>query len=217
MAQGVGHVLSLFDHGRERLSNMIAPLTDEPFAALEEARAILVEIAPSLAYLDVPDHPLARALFDCAINLAIYLALKSAGIEVHDFGRALLNNLSMQPAQTQAEAESGQMMDVPADARAHPGQFKLESVQTEEDAFQWGFNMTSCAICYLYGQHDAMALVPYMCASDDVISDQRGQGLRRTGTIALGARHCDFRFGVKTGAGRLAERFPDKIRFVHDR
>ncbi len=215
MAQGVEHVLSVFDHGRERLSNMIAPLTDGPCAALDEARAILVEITPSLAYLDVPGHPLARALFDCAINLAIYLALKSAGIEVHDFGRALLNNLSMQPAQ--AEAESGQMMDVPADARAHPGQFKLESVQTEDDAFQWGFNMTSCAICYLYGQHDAMALVPYMCASDDVISDQRGQGLRRTGTIALGAHHCDFRFGAKAGASRVAERFPDKIRFVHDR
>lgn len=75
-------------------------------------------------------------------------------------------------------------------------------------------NIKSCAICHLFSQHDAMDLVPYMCASDDVISDKSGQGLMRSGTIALGASHCDFRF-KKDGEGRaLSGQYPEKIKLV---
>lgn len=75
-----------------------------------------------------------------------------------------------------------------------------------------GMNITSCAICHLFGKRGAMELVPYMCAFDDVVSDAGGQGLRRTGTIALGATHCDFRFRDGGEPLRLAEQYPDRIR-----
>jgi hypothetical protein len=35
---------------------------------------------------------------------------------------------------------------------------------------------------------------PYVCALDDRVSRIFGLGLRRTGTIGLGASHCDFRW-----------------------
>ncbi len=73
-------------------------------------------------------------------------------------------------------------------------------------------NITSCAICHLFGNHDAMDLVPYMCAFDDVMSAAGDQGLRRTGTIALGASHCDFRFQQGGEPLPLAEQYPDQIR-----
>jgi len=73
-------------------------------------------------------------------------------------------------------------------------------------------NVKSCAICFAYKKYDAMELVPYMCASDDVESDRDGQGLRRGGTIALGADHCDFRYKRGGKPQRLSEQYPDRIR-----
>ena len=54
-------------------------------------------------------------------------------------------------------------------------------------------------------------MVPYMCSFDDVVSDAGDQGLRRTGTIALGASHCDFRFRQGGKPRRLAEQYPERI------
>ncbi len=56
-----------------------------------------------------------------------------------------------------------------------------------------------------------MAFTPYMCATDDLVSDQLDQGLRRTGTIALGAHRCDFRYKAGGEPLRLAEQYPEKI------
>ncbi len=50
-----------------------------------------------------------------------------------------------------------------------------------------------------------------MCATDDSMSDAGNQGLRRTGTIALGADHCDFRFRHGDEPKRLAPQYPEKI------
>lgn len=59
-----------------------------------------------------------------------------------------------------------------------------------------------------------MSLVPYFCAVDDVMSDKGNQGLRRTGSLALGASHCDFRYWRGGQPNRLAEQYPEQIRFV---
>jgi len=47
-----------------------------------------------------------------------------------------------------------------------------------------------------------------------LVSDWQGQGLRRTGTIALGAHHCDFRYKPDQEPKRVAAQYPDRIR-VH--
>lgn len=54
-----------------------------------------------------------------------------------------------------------------------------------------------------------------MCAYDDVASDQGNMGLRRTGTIALGATHCDFRYKQGTPTQHLANVYPDVIRLIN--
>lgn len=72
----------------------------------------------------------------------------------------------------------------------------------------------SCAICQAAARYDAMSLVPYFCAVDDVMSDKGNQGLRRTGSLALGASHCDFRYWRGGQPNRLAEQYPEQIRFV---
>ncbi len=94
---------------------------------------------------------------------------------------------------------------------AAANEFEFELLDADESG-ERGMNITSCAICHLFAKHDAMELVPYMCAFDDVMSAAGDQGLRRTGTIALGAKQCDFRFQQGGKPLPLAEQYPDRIR-----
>jgi hypothetical protein len=209
-------VLEFFDHNRPRLQRIIPALLKDdtdPAAVVDAAAEIYSSFVADSAYVDDPHNVFAEALFYCNVNLAAYLALKEHGVDVHEFGAAVLTDLA-----------AAEMPEVPFDDAApvsmtspgtHPGEFVTEVVVAEAGQTDWGYNMKSCAICYQYGRYDAMALVPYMCASDDVISDKRGQGLRREGTIALGAHQCDFRYKAGGEPQRVAEAFPDKIKFVH--
>jgi hypothetical protein len=216
---GVDVVLDMFARGRPEIEGIVQELVADPEVLTEEAWQVFRNIAPDLAYLDAPHSALARALFFCAMHLAVYVALRERGVDVHAYGAAMLSELASQPARSPGDAESAPAGDNTAWARGtgtHPGEFVVEVLPAGAD-YDWGYNIKSCAICYLYRQHDAMDLVPYMCASDDVVSDQQHQGLRRTGTIALGAHQCDFRYQADGEPRRLAECHPDRIRFVHAR
>ena len=218
-AQGVQTVMAFFDRGASGLAKSIKNLVPDPEATVGKAREQLEEIAPTLAYIDQPDHPMANSLFYCAINLAVYLKLRDQAVDAHAYGEAMLRHLETLPAPSGA-ADGDEASGADGGARdwsgpgTHPGEFVVENVAADESEFARGFNITSCGICYLFSQHDAMDLVPYMCASDDVMSDLGGQGLRRKGTIALGAHQCDFRFQPGGEPLRVAEQYPDKIKFV---
>lgn len=214
----IARVLEMFDRSVASRNPLLAALTDEIDSVGSEARAFLEAMAADLAYIDKP-HPFRDALFYCAINLALFKSLEKRGIGVHTFGGAMLSDLANRTGMLDADGEDSEaagMVEFPQRGD-HPGEFEVEMVQPEagDESFTMGYNVKFCAICYLFSQHDAMALVPYMCASDDVVSDAQSQGLKRTGTIALGAHCCDFRFGGKGESRRVAEQYPDNIRFVH--
>lgn len=99
---------------------------------------------------------------------------------------------------------------------ALPGEFVYETVLGDRREFDWGMNVQSCAICSAFSKYDAMDLVPYMCATDDVVSDRENQGLRRTGTIAVGATHCDFRYKRGGDPLHLLAQYPDRIHVAAD-
>ncbi len=193
----------------------IAAVSQDADAVIVKSRANLETMLPHLGYLDNPDHPMAVSLFSCAALLALYLALKDEGMDVHAFGAVVLQQTALAPPQG-ASASIPRRLQAAAIASgevAASGEFEFETLGEGED-FEWGMNIKSCAICSLFSRFDAMDLVPYMCASDDVVSDIAGQGLKRTGTIALGAKQCDFRF-KKGGEGQaLAKQYPDKIRLL---
>ena len=208
-------ILDIFDGDRGSVKELLAAIVEDPDAACDATRAQLEALAPQSAYLDAPDSPLARALFFCTIHLAADLADRPLGVDAHAYGKAMLEQLSrmqLQPLPTPTDAELSANFQGPG---THPGEFQVELADRSEGEFDYGYNIKSCAICHLYGKHDAMDLVPYMCASDDVMSDLRGEGLRRSGTIALGAHECDFRYQADGKPGRVAEAYPDKIKFVH--
>lgn len=190
-----------------------AALTEDAAAAVENARQRFDEIAPSLAYLDEPRHPMALALFSCAGSLALHLALRDAGIDAHQLGQAIHHEFAQ--LSLPSEGLTKDLIDgaVRSQQESRPGEFVFEVVGSEGDT-NYAMNVRSCAICALFSQFDAMDLVPYMCALDDLFSDMNGSGLRRTGTIALGATHCDFRYDAGGEPLRLVEQFPDRVRLT---
>ena len=193
-----------------------ARFVDDPEAVVDEAAALYDRMVPDLAYLDEPDHPMADSLFKCAMTLAVYLALKDRGVDVHDFGATVVEMFAMVPAPPDQFGNESALLALKSAAEASQrepkkGEFVFEVLEGVPDA-EVAMNVRSCAICHHFSKYGAMELVPYMCALDDVVSDKLHHGLRRTGTIALGAHQCDFRFHRGGDPLRLADGYPDRIR-----
>lgn len=211
-----------FNQARPRLTRLAQNFVSDTDTLIADASAIFDDMLPGLGYLDKPQHPLASALFICSVNLSLYLALKKRGVDVHDFGSAMVNGLMRAPIAVPEENEATlperlaqfALLAEASQTSAQPGEDVFEVMRSTDTNFDWGYNVTSCAICQTASAYEAMDLVPYMCAVDDVLSDKGGQGLRRTGSLALGAEHCDFRYQRGGEPRRLAEQYPDQIRFI---
>lgn len=213
-----------FETARPRLLKLAGRLVDDPDAAVSDAEQNFEDMLPGMAYTDKPEHPFAAALFIPCINLSIYLALKKRGVDVHDFGVSLLNGLALAPSPKPAgEATSPEervsklvALGEESQRNAAPGEDVFEAFAGDGESFDFGINIQSCAICHHFANYDAMDLVPYMCAADDLVSEKQATGLSRTGTIALGASQCDFRYRTGGEPKPIAPQFPEKIRWKRD-
>jgi hypothetical protein len=190
-------------------------LSDDPDATLAAARDRFDAMVDDLPYVDRPEHTMAFSMFGCAALLAVWEVLREGGVDVHAWGRALcaLPPMVGEPSEERRERErrdATASQEEPA-----PNEFVFEVVDADGNGDR-GMDITSCAICHLFGRRGAMELVPYMCAYDDVASAVAGSGLRRSGTIALGATRCDFRFRKGGEAQPLANRYPERIRLTSD-
>lgn len=206
------------DHAREVLVKLVA--ADDLDEAWAESRTAFVGLLPDMPYLDRRDHVMWRPTLSVFQWLAVHLATRERGVGAHALGGAILevgfpkgSSFNSDPdgdmaARTVRDSAASQ-------ASAAPNEFVFEIVGGDEHS-DYGLNMTSCAVCHVYTKHDAMEFSPYMCAMDDLLSDRDGQGLRRTGTIALGAGHCDFRYKAGGEPLRLAGQYPDRIRVLRD-
>jgi hypothetical protein len=210
-----------FKDSRQRAIDLAGRFVDDAEVVVDEAAAIFEGMLPDMAYVDNPDSPMAASVFVCCGSLALYLALKQRGIDAHQYGGALLESIRSAPPVPQStdEGTSAQKRFAQfvasgeaSQKSARTGEFVFEALIGDRSEYDWGMNVKSCAICHAFSKYDAMDLVPYMCATDDLLSDAAGQGLRRTGTIALGAHQCDFRYKSGGEPLRLVAQYPDRIR-----
>ena len=217
-----------FDRSEAYYRTWVSDLTDDVDGVLAAGRARYLAMGPTLVYADEPDHPMAYSLFTCASLLCVYLALEERGVDVHAFGsrmlKALTDAVAAAPAPSKdADAQAGALKTsvtnlIEAGARSQAagqtGAFEFDVRWVDEASGHWAMEMRRCGICHLYGQHDALDLVPYMCATDDVMSDAQSQGLARTGTIALGSRCCDFDYQAGRATAPVAAIHPERIRLL---
>jgi hypothetical protein len=58
----------------------------------------------------------------------------------------------------------------------------------------YGIDIIECGICKLFRKHNYSKYASILCEVDEITSGLAGLQLIRTGTIANGAKRCDFRF-----------------------
>jgi hypothetical protein len=90
--------------------------------------------------------------------------------------------------------------------REHPDEFVL-AVPTPPPGADYALEIRDCAVCKAFTRHGEQSVVPYVCAMDDLVSDEFGLGLQRTGTRALGAECCDFRYDFGGKPLRLQDQY----------
>jgi hypothetical protein len=61
----------------------------------------------------------------------------------------------------------------------------------------YGIDIIECGICKLFNKHNYSKYASILCEVDEITSGLAGLQLIRTGTIANGAKKCDFRFKLQ--------------------
>jgi hypothetical protein len=117
---------------------LLGGFVDDPDAALDAAEVLFEQMIPGMAYVDHPHHPMALSVFGCSATLAVYLASRELGVDVHEFGAAFLEGMAHQPASDDEEGSADErsvqerFADFAASAEASqrdraPGEFVYEA------------------------------------------------------------------------------------------
>jgi hypothetical protein len=71
---------------------------------------------------------------------------------------------------------------------------KIITDKQETYGLGYGIDIIECGICKLFQKHNYSKYASILCEVDEITSGLAGLQLIRTGTIANGAKKCDFRF-----------------------
>lgn len=80
--------------------------------------------------------------------------------------------------------------------KGHPEGFVATLIQRKknDNEFVFGFDILECGICKLFTKFNQSKYTSILCEVDYLTSELAGLKLTRKGTIASGAKKCDFRF-----------------------
>ena len=189
-------------------------------AVCAEAREEYIALIPEIPYVGGGENPMATYVPSGYWGLAYYRPLTRRGHTIAQIGPALAD--ASIPLLAWAPGWLGRWLirlALPlmkwrfkrgaalSQQRRYAGDFVF--AYYEGDDCDFGMDIQECAVCIACARHDAMELVPYLCAGDDTMSAALDLGLRRTGTRALGADRCDFRFTVGGAPLTLQSQYPD--------
>lgn len=81
----------------------------------------------------------------------------------------------------------------------YPEGFIAEIVTDKNDTYGLGYgvNILECGICKLFKKHGYEKYSSILCEVDEITTNLAGLKMIRTGTIATGAKMCDFRYVKK--------------------
>ena len=82
---------------------------------------------------------------------------------------------------------------------SNPGGFIANIIIDKKETLGLGYgvDILECGICKLFKKHNYQKHSSILCEVDHITSDLAGLKLVRNGTIALGAKKCDFRWERK--------------------
>jgi len=83
--------------------------------------------------------------------------------------------------------------------RSHPDGFAVRVLTDKKETLGlgYGIDILECGICKLYNKHGLQKYTHLLCEIDYITTSMAGLTMHRSGTIALGASKCDFRYEKK--------------------
>ncbi len=176
--------------------------------AVTESTLEFEKLIPKIPYIGGSANSMTDTLVQMTSLLALYRILKREGKPVSEIG-----DLFYEMAQAQVNRFPQWLRHLigrfylsrwnfrrlrkkaaVSQQRQYPGDFVIELVPANDAKTLQGINYLECGIVKFFTEQDAAELTPHMCRIDFLLFPAMGIQLKRTGTIAQGCTHCDFRF-----------------------
>ncbi len=170
-------------------------------------------ISPDTEFARHSGNPLDRRLDFTAYFLALIITLKERGesydtirrvcleavtdyVKPKNRWQVFLKRLPAKLANTWLANRFISVLNRRVSQNPHPDGFVANIITDKEKTFGlgYGFDIIECGICKLFNKHGYQEYVSILCEVDKLTSEMAGLTLVRNGTIAMGAKVCDFRF-----------------------
>ncbi len=186
---------------------------EDSAAIISRVDAHYRDIAQDTAFAATSGNPIDRRLDFCAYFLALIKTLDGQGEPFEEIRRICLaivteyvqpkNSLHAFTKQLLPKLINtwfGQLlirvMQKKFSRNASPDGFIANIITDKQETygFGYGIDILECGICKLFAKHKYHRYASILCEVDEITSALAGLQLVRTGTIANGAKKCDFRF-----------------------
>ncbi len=150
--------------------------------------AICVPIANVLKKMKIKTRTIGKILYDCSE--------RSFAIIQKPFKKRFRKNLF-------SNAHKQKMSDLSKREPTSLAPFDWKVEYQEDGLDKYTIIFHECGICKFWKQENLEELVPYMCLTDYIKWDNADVNVKRTQTLANGAKFCDFHFiGLRSSGYR---------------
>lgn len=205
----IDKLVSKFDRTLRRSAGFVADWFGEEEAAAirQEVLAEYRRLIPEVPYIGGRRNMYSRTLMGTPQPLAVHRVLARHGGTVSDTGEILhrwmrerlervprpVRHLIGRYRFSKVKIRQYERTARRSQKRRYAGDWVLEIVDADAEAFDTGFDITECGIAKFLHDQDADELTPYICDLDHVLAQAMGYGLERTRTLSWGCDRCDFR------------------------
>ncbi len=183
---------------------------------IADIEAAFIRIQPDVSFAKTSKNPVDRRMELAAYILATIEVLDKAGAPLekirevlhgiaHELVRPknalqrLLKKLPAKMINTWVAKFLIRQMQKRVGERSHPDGFAVRVLTDKKETlgFGYGIDILECGICKLYNKHGQQKYTHLLCEIDYITTSMAGLTMHRSGTIALGASKCDFRYEKK--------------------
>ena len=187
--------------------------TDEITGKTKEEFKTLI---PGIPFVGGDDNSMTEDIEKAAMVLALYRVGEQYGMTAEDVGNTVYSAMEQEYKKYPkwllrlggrkyfTDSYIRELKDQAAlsQERRYSGDWVIEYVPEAENTYDYGYNITECAIVKYFNEQNASELTPYLCRLDYLNSGYLDEGLVRSGTLAEGGKYCEFRY-KRVGNTRL--------------
>ena len=170
-------------------------------------------ISKDTEFAKTSSNPIDKRLDFCTYFLALIISLDTLGLPYERIRRIcleitteyvrpknrlqqLLKRLPPKLTNTWLSSVLLKMLNKKVSKNSNQDGFIANIITGKNDTygFGYGIDILQCGICKLFHKHNYGKYSSILCEVDELTSALAGLKLIRTGTIAMGAKKCDFRF-----------------------